>query len=283
MKRIILILLAAGLFSTAHAQDKALLYEVSGKDLAKPSYLYGTLHQVCPNDLQLSAATRKALTDSQQLYLEIDFDDPALTGKMITGMMMPGGKTVRDLLSPEDYAVLNTYMESNVGVGLGMMGMMKPVALSALIYVGMLKCDPASYDLTFARLAGEGGKEVLGLETFEEQMAVLDSIPVEDQLKDLVEMARNPADAQKELASLLAAYKAQDITQLMKLIDDSSFESPEFKDDLLDKRNANWIPVIEKAAQQKPTFFAFGAGHLGGDKGVLSLLRKKGYTVQPLP
>ena len=37
---------------------------------------------------------------------------------------------------------------------------------------------------------------------------------------------------------------------------------------------------MEKAMQAKPTFFAVGAGHLGGEKGVLNLLKKQGYTVK---
>ena len=49
---------------------------------------------------------------------------------------------------------------------------------------------------------------------------------------------------------------------------------------LLKNRNTNWIPKIEKAAKEKPTFFGVGAAHLGGDDGVIKLLRKKGYTVE---
>src|SRR5688572_9170083 len=107
MKRLILALLIIGLSSTAYGQDNALLYEVSGNQLAKPSYLFGTLHLVCPEDLRVTPTTLKALNDSQQLFLEVDFDDPGLAAKMITGMIMPGGKNVREFLSADDYAVLN--------------------------------------------------------------------------------------------------------------------------------------------------------------------------------
>jgi uncharacterized protein YbaP (TraB family) len=152
------------------------------------------------------------------------------------------------------------------------------------MYVSMLKCQPASYDLTFAQLAGQQGKPVLGLETLEEQMAAVDKIPLEEQLKGLVEMARRPDEAQKEIVALLGAYKAQDLPLLMKLVKDSKFngETETFDQELLDKRNRNWVPIIEKAAREKATFFAFGAGHLGGPNGVLSLLRQKGYTITPM-
>ena len=70
----------------------------------------------------------------------------------------------------------------------------------------------------------------------------------------------------------------------MKLIEDSEFEAEiqGFQEEMLDKRNSSWIPIIEKAARTKPTFFAFGAGHLGGPNGVINLLRQRGYTVRAL-
>ena len=51
---------------------------------------------------------------------------------------------------------------------------------------------------------------------------------------------------------------------------------------MLNNRNNNWIPVIAAATKEKPTFFAVGAAHLGGEKGVISLLRKKGFKVTPI-
>jgi uncharacterized protein len=284
LKNALVVLLIAGLFTTVSAQDKALLYEVSGKDLKQPSYLYGTFHLVCPADLQMNDAIRKALGDARQLYLELDFDDPALQTSMMKGMTMGDGKTLKDVMKAEDYGTLDTYLQQRLGMGLTQMGALKPVALLSFMFMSMLKCQPASYDLTFAQMAGKDGKDVLGLETLEEQMAVLEKIPLDEQIKTLLEMARKPEEAQKEIASLMTAYRAQDLPQLMKLINESKFDGePEgFKEDLLDKRNNNWIPIIEKAARDKATFFAFGAGHLGGNKGVVNLLREKGYTVKPI-
>lgn len=283
-KKLIFMLLAAGLFSTGYAQDRALLYEVSGNGLAQPSYLYGTFHMVCPADLQLSAATSKAMSAAQQLYLEIDMDDPSLQTRLMGAMMFSGGKSLKDFLSPADYAALDSYLVQSVGVGLAQMGMLKPVALLGFLYQGVLKCEPASYDLTFAEMAQRDKKEVLGLETVEEQIAMFDKIPMEEQVKSLVEVARKPAEARQEVTGLLAAYKAQDLPQLMKLFKESEFdvESAQFEEELLTKRNAAWIPIIEKAARGKSTFFAFGAAHLGDADGVVNLLRQKGYSVKPL-
>lgn len=277
------LLLAGSLTAIAQAPDNALLYEVSGNGLMKPSYLYGTFHLVCPTDLTITDAMKKAVGDAQQVYLEIDMDDPALMTGMMKSMLMTDGKTVKDLLKPDDYTLLDNYLKQKMNMNLAQVGTMKPIGLMSLMYMTVLPCQPASYDMTFAQMASKDQKEVLGLETIDAQLAALDKIPLEEQLKGLVDMARKPDEAKKEFNDLLTAYKAKDIAKLMQMMKTSQFSGGDFaqyEDALLGERNANWIPVIEKAASRKPTFFAFGAGHLGTDKGVVSLLRKKGYTVK---
>jgi uncharacterized protein YbaP (TraB family) len=285
MKKAILLLLVGGCFSAAFSQDKALLYEVTGKGLAQPSYLYGTFHLVCPADLKFTPSITKAMSESKQLYLEIDMDAPALQTTLMTSMMFTPGKSLRDFMSADDYAVLDRYLAQTLGTGLSQLGMLKPVALLGFMYRGLLSCEPVSYDLEFAEIAGRENKEILGFETIEQQIALFDKVPIEIQAKGLAEIARKPNEAREEITTLLAAYKAQDLPQLMKLTRESEFDKddPEFMDEILARRNANWIPVIEKAAQQKSTFFAFGAAHLGGPAGVVNLLRARGYSVKPTP
>ena len=288
MKRQLLtgLLMVGTSFGTTQAQDNALLYEVSGNGLKQPSYLYGTFHLVCPTDLTITDAIKKAMGQSQQVYLELDMDDPALMMGMMKAIMLPDGKSIKDYLSADDYAVLETYFKEKLKMNLTPMARMKPIGLMSMMYSGLLNCQPASYDMTFAQMAGKDKKEVLGLESLDAQLAALDSTPLEEQLKGLVDMARKPDEASQEFDKLLAAYKAHDLAKLMQQMKTSQFSGSDpaafdkTMENLLNKRNANWIPVIEKAASQKPTFFAFGAGHLVTDKGVVSLLRKQGYKVK---
>ncbi|MBD2705668.1 TraB/GumN family protein [Spirosoma sp. BT702] len=274
-------LLSVGALVSTQAQDNTLLYEVTGPGLTKPSYLYGTLHLVCPNDLTISESVQKAVGDAQQVYLELDLDDPSMMINMQKAIIMTDGKTLKDLLKPEDYTVLDNYLKEKMKMGLAQFERFKPIGLLSLMYMTVLPCQPASYDMTFAQMAAKDKKEVLGLETIDAQLAALDKIPIEEQLKGLVDMAKMPDEAKKEFSDLLTAYKTNDVSKLMALMKSSKFgDIGEFEDSLLGERNANWIPVIEKAAKEKPTFFAFGAGHLGNDKGVINLLRQKGYTVK---
>lgn len=284
MKKALLSLLTTGLLTlSANAQDNSLLYEVTGNGLPQPSYLYGTFHLVCPTDLVLSDATKKAVTDAQQLYLELDFDDPALMQGMMKAMTLTDGKTVKDYLSADDYAILEKYFSEKLKMNPAQMSRMTPIALTSMLYMTLLPCQMASYDLTFAQMATKDKKEILGLESLDAQLAAFNKIPMEEQLKSLVDAAKKPEEAQAEFVKFIDTYKSQDLVKLQDAMKKSQYGGNDFskyEDDLLNKRNQNWIPVIEKAAKEKPTFFAFGAGHLVGDQGVLKLLRARGYSVK---
>lgn len=262
--------------------DNALLYEVTGNGLTAPSYLYGTFHLVCPTDLVITEPMKKAMADTKQLYLEMDMDDPALMPAMQKAMMLAPGKTAKDYLSADDYKVLDDYMTKSLKVGLGQVGSFKPIGLMSFMIMGMLHCQPASYDMTLAQMAAKDKKEVLGLETLETQLAVFDKKPLEKQYKELADMARDPEKSGKELADMLVAYKAKDLARIDQIMRTGSMSGDfaEMEGPLLIERNTNWIPVIEKAAKTSPTFFAFGAGHLIGEKGVIALLKKQGYSVK---
>ncbi|OIN58113.1 TraB/GumN family protein [Arsenicibacter rosenii] len=283
LKKTIASLLLICLALSGFAQDKSLLWKISGNGLTKPSYLFGTIHLICPTDFSLSDSTKNAMAQTGQVYLEIDMDDPALMTTMQKSMMNTSGKPLKDLLSADDYKLLDDYYTANLHMGLSQLSMMKPFALMSLQYMALLNCQPQSYEMTFTQMAGTQKKEVLGLETIDDQMSIFDKMPAEKMAQQLVDMVKKKDEATNEFRQLITLYKAQDLEGLRKLMDASQFSEFEgFEEVLLDQRNIKWIPVIEKAAKEKPTFFAVGAGHLAGEKGVIRLLRQKGYTVQPV-
>jgi len=96
----------------------------------------------------------------------------------------------------------------------------------------------------------------------------------------LVKMVDNWSLGKSELKTLIKDYKKQDIEALLKDMTSSSTADVAFEKDLLENRNRNWIPRMATIMKEKPTFFGVGAGHLGGEKGVITLLKKQGYTVK---
>src|SRR5688572_23083264 len=92
------------------AVDNALLWEVSGGKLKEPSFLYGTIHMICPADFRMSDLLKDKFGSSKNLFLEIDMDDPAMAMKTLQLSMMKNG-SIRDLLSKEEYAELEKFMK----------------------------------------------------------------------------------------------------------------------------------------------------------------------------
>lgn len=260
--------------------ENSLLWKISGNGLEKPSYLYGTIHMTC--NYKATDKLVKAFAETDQVTLEIDMDDPSMQAKMMKGMMMKDGETMKNILSEEDYVQLASFFKDNTGMSLEMFNTIKPFAVSAMLISKLVPCDPpASYEAEFMKIAKEQEEEVKGLESIEYQLGVFDSIPYKDQLEELVKMAKEGLEESKsEFEKLNALYEKEDIEGLMKMMTENEDMTAKFADELLNKRNKNWIPVIEKMSKETPTFYGVGAMHLAGEEGVIRLLRKVGFTVE---
>lgn len=280
--RTILTAVFAFLTLPTFAQQSSLLWEISGKGLPKPSYVFGTFHLLCPKDFKISDTLKSTLAATEQTYLEIDMDDPALFTSMQKLMRLDEGKTIQTLLPEADYQYLTVFFKDSLKMNLAQLQSMKPFILTSMLYPKLLGCQPTSPEMAFVGATLQRKQEVLGLETAESQFAVLDKAGQEKAAEQLVKAVRDYGKSKQEFQKLAAQYRSQDVENLAAAIENSP-EYGDLAEDLLWKRNAAWIPVMAGAMQAKPTFFAVGAGHLGGAKGVLALLRKQGYTVKPVP
>lgn len=260
-----------------------LLWEVTGKGLRQPTYLFGTFHLMCKQDIQFSPALKEAFKYSKIIYMELDMDDPATMLGALTQMNMKDGKKLKDLYTPAEWERLSSYFTDTLHTPLTLFGSAKPALLEAMLYPKMMPCKtPSGVEDQLAKLAKEQKKEILGLETMELQMAVFDKIPYEEQAQDLLKAIDSLQQYKVHFAEMVEAYKSQQMPALEKVISDSAFGTVDNQDELLDKRNLNWVVQLKKLMKKKSLFVAVGAGHLVGRMGLVSLLRKEGYTVRPL-
>lgn len=281
MKKLALFLtLILTTFNFGQTAKKSLLYKITGNGLAKESYLFGTIHISC--DATLPKKVLTALDKTEQLCLELDMDDPNMQTEMVSNMMMKDGITIESMMTKEDFILVNDFFTKQSGFSLKMMNTIKPFALSAMLYPKMLDCEMQSFETELMNVSKSQNEEIIGLESIAEQLAVFDSIPYQSQVDELVKSAKSDLSKdKKELQEMLDLYKTEDLEVLLKYTENSDkILTSGFMDDLLYKRNKNWIERIEKIAKKKPTFFGVGAAHLGGEKGVINLLRKKGYKVE---
>ena len=296
MKKLITVLfLIVAFFAATFAQEtndnNSLLWEIKGKGVKNVSYLFGTIHMIHKDDFVLTEPTVKALEKAKQVTFEIDMEEMSDMSAMLPLMMrafMKDGITLKTLLSEEDYKLVSDHFE-DLGLPMLMLDRIKPMFLSALSSEDILSGegssmdDIVSYELELLDLANEQEMEVSGLETAEFQMSMFDSIPYEAQAQMLVEGIKGGgSDSEDQLKIMVDMYKNQDIEGMQQLIKGDEEGLGKYEELLLVKRNENWIPVMAEMMKQTPTFFAVGAGHLGGEKGVIALLREAGYTLKPI-
>jgi uncharacterized protein YbaP (TraB family) len=159
---------------------------------------------------------------------------------------------------------------------------MKPAALQSLFATKVVNCsEPVSYEANILEDAKKLKMGVSGLEKAKEQLTLFDSMPIDSVVKDLVMMAKDYSKERKEYEKMLTAYKMQDLPLLNNIIQQSRTEGGNM-DAFLDNRNKKWIERMEERMEQKPVFFAVGAGHLLGENGLIQLLRNNGYMVVPV-
>jgi hypothetical protein len=281
MKHLITLFLMLTLFPLqAQKLERSLLWKISGKGLEKPSYLFGTIHASC--DATLDKNILEALNQTAQLYLEIDMDDPGMQSELMQYVMMKDGKKMSQMANESDAALLDAFLTKQTGYSLEMLNTIKPFFVSAMLIPKLLDCDMQSLEGELMKISKEQKEEIYGLETIKDQMDVFDVIPYQEQMDELLKSAKNNlVDDKKEFQELLEIYNTKDVTALLEVSEKSKNTMvTKFENELLINRNKNWIPKMEKTIHEKPTFFGVGAAHLGGENGVIVLLRKQGYTVK---
>ncbi len=272
---------AAPVSEKAKKEDNSLLWEISGKGLKEKSYLFGTIHILCPDDLVISDKIKDALNSSQRLVLELDFSNPNLMMEIQSGMIMKDGTTARDYLSASDYELVERFFKDSLNMPLEQVGIVKPFFLSSFTMMRYFNCQPASWEQTLMGLAKEKELQVSGLETVAQQLQAIEKITLQKQGQMLVEGIRDHAKSKKMFAEMVALYKQENIAALQSMT--SKYMTKDYAEAeraLLQERNRNWINSIQEGIQNGASFYAVGAAHLGGKEGVIALLRKQGYTVK---
>jgi uncharacterized protein YbaP (TraB family) len=263
----------------AKGEVNTLLYKVSGNGLKKASYIYGTIHMICEDDFFMMDGLITAMQKVDALYLEIDITDSVAMGLAMSKFLDPSMKEFYAEID-ENTRNLIEQMVLQMELTFEIVSMFKPIMISLLLTQSLYDCAIKSYEVELAAMAKEAGIALKALETAEEQVAIFDAIPIEEQFQSLVELVSEFEDAREGLKQMVGYYKEMNLQGLMKAIEDDAFM--EHDEEFLTKRNQNWIPIIEKQMRTKPALFAVGAAHLLGENGVIKLLQEKGFKVDPV-
>ncbi len=261
--------------------QSSILWKVSGNNLSKPSYLFGTIHMICNNDYFFTNTMQSAFDETEKLVLEINLADINTIMQYQQAMMLPADKKLKDFFETDkSYDKFSKRLKKQVDLDVDNFQTLKPIVLLSLISQKGFKCDKtSSYEMNLVDMSKKKEKEIAGLETTISQLKIFDDMSNHDIEGILNSSLEDMEKDNKIQEQMISYYKAQDIENLYRLI----IESKEFKnheDASINDRNKNWSELLPEMMNEKSCFIAVGAGHLGGEKGLIQLLRNKGYTVE---
>jgi uncharacterized protein YbaP (TraB family) len=259
---------------------EGLLWEVSGNGLNETSYIFGTLHVICPDEFVVFPGVEDALKNSERVILELDISDPQVMIGMQMGMVMKNNMELSDVLNEDEYAIVANFFADSLGMNISMFSKVQPFFLISMAIPHMIQCNPVSYENYFIQMADTLQIDLAGLETLREQLNVFDALTYRQQAEMLLETFAEYGSKREEFKEMLIYYLSSDLQSLEKLFDDLDNRFDEFTHRLIKERNERWIGRLDSLMNEKSSFIAVGAGHLPGENGILKLLRTQGYTIE---
>lgn len=267
-------------------EEKSLLWEISGKNLSEPSYLFGTVHIACQGEVVMTEKMQNAFDKTKELILEANIGDPSIAIKMMQVSLAKDGVKLSEKLGPEVSSKLDEMVRSKLGVGIESLDNLNPQTMLAQMSLLGLDCPfDLGYDMMLLKEAQAEEKPIGELESIDDQIKVLYAQSDDEAVRAITYLVNHQDELLAQTAKMFKLYKEEDVQgtydMMKETMEDANYPQPDLEE-MLNKRNIKWIPIIEQKISETPSFIAVGAGHLGGDLGVINLLRKQGYTLKPI-
>ena len=279
----------------ATPNGEGLLWRIE-KDGVEPSYLFGTMHLTDPRVLTLPPDATNAYNGASTVVIETtDVLDPAAASASVLArpdlMMFTDQTTLSGLLDDKDKAVVEAALKER-GVPFASVQKMKPWMLIAM--VALPQCETARknagaeiLDIKLARDAQASGKQVLGLETMADQLGAMASLPMSFHIQGLIDTIRLGDQGLEDVfETMIVLYEEGDTGMVWPMfravMPGQSMEGEgyaEFEEALVNARNITMADHAEPILSAGDAFIAVGALHLPGEKGLVEVLRQRGYTL----
>lgn len=245
----------------------------------------GSIHVLRPADYPLDPAVLEAYTRANALLMEINLEeqDPAqLQAEMLTGAMLPEGKTLPDVLGAKRYSQA-TALAHGVGVELSTFDRFAPwFAAEAISQIQLTKLgfQPQSgVEMYFLDRARKDGKSIAGLETAHDQISLFEALSADAQSAYLLASLEQAHDLPRQVDAMVRAWRRGDTRWFAAEIAADFGTDSALYQSLLTARNQKWLPRIEALLNDDKNYLVIvGTGHLVGTNSVVDLLRKDGVA-----
>ena len=282
----LIVLLAAAPASGQTAAQPA-IWQLDGP--SSDVLLLGSVHLLRESDYPLPGNIMAALERSECLVFELDIDDldPLASQSLFQSLgRTPEGVSLQDILGPSTYARA-AERSGELGIDLDLLADFKPwfaaLTIMNLQLMRMGFSPGLGLDQQLAALASANGKEVLGLESMEFQLALFDDLPDAVQIQLLMQTLDEAEELEAQMGILVEAWREGQTDVLARELGNSFADYPDLYRSLVTDRNESWADkIISMGQSHRQCLVVVGALHLVGDDSLIELLRRRGAEVHRL-
>ena len=263
------------------------LWKIEGT--ANQIYLLGSIHFLRAEDYPLPKPITDAVAGADVVVMEMDLSrlDPDQMQAVFTRMAVDTrGRSLEQLLGAQSYRKAQD-LAAEINIDLETMQQFEPWYAALLVtqlHLMSLGFD-GSYGVETQLLlqALQQGKELRGLETLEEQLGTLDSLPLGAQKKFFIQTLEEAAATDDKLDRLVAAWRTGDSNALRRDLIDQLRDQSELYRKIIVQRNRNWTnSIVEFTEDSKDYLVVIGAMHLVGDDSVIRMLEDAGFSARQI-
>jgi len=257
---------------------KTLLWRITGKNLAKPSYLFGTIHLTDKKLFFFGDSVYTAIENTQGFAIELNPDE--FSGYLVNNMFDAlQAKKIKEILSEKEFDKYGTQLSKKLNKPAG------DITTSDILREKnkwmnelMGKNTMATFvDAYLYNIARRQGKWVGGIEDLSDQTGLLNELVDKSDIAFVSSGDTKKGD--NSLNKMMQLYQEEDIEGINRMADDGGQQN---RDILLTRRNIKMARRMDSLSAFRSMFFAVGAAHLPGDSGVIAMLRSRGFTVEPV-
>lgn len=279
-----LLALAAWLLPFGIASADPAVWAVSGKN--NKVYLFGSVHLLPEGGFAMAGELERAYRDAERVCFEVDIGALDLATTLSTTLARavdPEGRGLYDLLGPSAARVREA--ATAAAFNLTPFEQFEPWFVG--ISVSVMALQQHGFDAehgveqVIEQAARKDGKPGCGLETLDEQLAVLDGMPAEQQVEVLLQSLEETKDIEQEMKRLFDAWQDGDDDPLARQLDEDFADYPDLAERLIYARNERWADQVAALLEQPDNVLVVvGALHLVGKQGLPARLKRRGFKVE---
>ena len=282
--------LTIGLLLAACTAKAQLLYQVSGKGIKGHSYIFATNKLCHISFLDTVPQLFKIFNSCPVVITEMALNSAEVHNVLAQAALLPDATPLQSFYTPEEYRRIDEALTSTVRLSLKSLERLKPAYITELYKTELYKTwlgydENRSSEIFFQAVAAEQGKTIISLNDTQESIyALFDHEPPERQAQELLTLIRYPEREIRQARALLALYRnghLSEISYQVQMPDNQTTVS--YSDyQIYAARNITWADHLTVLLQKPGNFIVLDAIYLGGEKGLLHLLRNRGFKIRPV-